>query len=248
MREMIENGDRIGEEIRHGRWLAERDPEAVWGWASPAGRLRAERRARWLSRAAQLGPGVRALEIGCGTGLFTERFSQSGAEITAIDLSPDLLALARRREGIGDNVGFVHSSLEGLAEGQRFDAVLGSSVLHHLDLRSALPKIRRLLAEDGRVAFAEPNGLNPQIFLQKRIPWLKRAAGDVATEISFTKWSISGLMEEAGYRQVSVTPRDWLHPAAPSQLIPALDSLQRVLERIPGLKELAGSLYIRGLR
>lgn len=245
---MIDEQERLRQEARHGRWLAEQGAEAIWGWASPAGRLRAERRAHWLTRAAGLGPGVRALEIGCGTGLFTKWFGASGAEITAIDLSPDLLALAQSREGIGENVRFVHSSLEAYSAERRFDAVVGSSVLHHLDLEGALSHILHLLDEDGRVAFAEPNGLNPQIVLQKRIPWLKRAAGDVATETSFTRWSITRQMREAGYRGVRVTPRDWLHPATPSLMIGPFNSLQSVLERIPGLKELAGSLYIRALR
>src|SRR4030042_80547 len=68
--------------------------EERWGWASPAGRGRAERRAGLVSRAAGLTPGARVLEIGCGNGLFTEKYCRSGAEIIAADLSPELIALA----------------------------------------------------------------------------------------------------------------------------------------------------------
>ena len=65
------------------RWEAERlqgetivrGEEAVWGWSSPAGQLRAARRAKFLVEAAGLGPGVRCLELGCGTGEFTARLA-----------------------------------------------------------------------------------------------------------------------------------------------------------------------------
>lgn len=187
---------------------------------------------------------MRALEVGCGTGLFTEIFAQSGAAITALDLSPELIELARRREGLGNEVEFVCSSVEAYSPESRFDVVLGSSVLHHLELPSALECIRVFLKRRGSMAFAEPNGLNPQIFVQKRVDWLKRKMGDVPTEISFTRWSIEQLLVRCGFRDTLVTPRDWLHPATPDSLIPPLLRLQELLERVPLVREFAGSLYL----
>ena len=89
--------ERAQHEIRHGEILAASEPERVWGWATPAGRIRAKRRTRLITEGAQLGPGVRALEIGCGTGLFTEMFAATGAQLLSVDISPHLLALAARR-------------------------------------------------------------------------------------------------------------------------------------------------------
>ncbi len=84
-------------EVAHGQRMAMGDPEATWGWESPAGRLRAGRRAELILKTARLGPGAHVLEIGCGTGLFTEIFAQSGAVIVAVDISEDLLDRARAR-------------------------------------------------------------------------------------------------------------------------------------------------------
>lgn len=57
---------RANNEIAHGEMLAMYETEVIWGWATPAGLLRAERRARLVAEGAGLQPGVRALEIGCG--------------------------------------------------------------------------------------------------------------------------------------------------------------------------------------
>src|SRR5437773_1072311 len=88
---------RAEHEISHGKWLAAKDTEKVWGWGTPAGRLRANRRASLIMDGAELAPEKRALEIGCGTGMFTEMFAASGATILAVDISAELLEKARLR-------------------------------------------------------------------------------------------------------------------------------------------------------
>lgn len=76
---------KIEHEVAHGRLLAENDAESLWGWGTPAGKVRAKRRAELIAQGAGLQPGTRALEIGCGTGLFTELFAQKGAQIVALE-------------------------------------------------------------------------------------------------------------------------------------------------------------------
>ena len=117
----------------------------MWGWATPAGQIRAKRRARLIAEGSRLGPGVRALEIGCGTGLFTEMFAATGAELLSIDISPHLLALAARRGLPEDRVTFRVTRFEDCEAEGPFDAVIGSSVLHHLEVETALQNIFELL-------------------------------------------------------------------------------------------------------
>src|SRR6266700_4241287 len=85
--------ERIAKEIQHGRLLAEHGAGEVWNWESPAGKLRWARRVRMLS--SHLRPGMAVLELGCGTGYFTRELARSGAEIAAIDVSIDLLEIAK---------------------------------------------------------------------------------------------------------------------------------------------------------
>jgi SAM-dependent methyltransferase len=236
---------RAEHEIAHGRYLAGLDTETAWGWGTPAGQRRAARRAQIIGAGARLGPGVRALEIGCGTGLFTTYFAATGAEVLAVDISPDLLAIARERPIAGNRVRFQVAQFETLDAEDPFDAVIGSSVLHHLDLGSALPNVFRLLKPGGWFSFAEPNMLNPQVFLERHVPALRARMHVSPDETAFVRWRFAADLAAHGFEEVSITPFDWLHPSTPAMLIGTVLFGGRVLERLPGVREFAGSLAIR---
>lgn len=239
------NRSRVDERTQRERehWAAlSGDPDVVFGWASPAGRLRAERRAALVADAARLGPGVRALEVGCGTGLFTEKWARSGADLLAIDLSPDLLARARQRV-LPATARVIERRFEDLAEGS-FDAVIGSSVLHHLDVPRALEQLRSLLVPGGRLAFAEPNMRNPQVFAMLNVPGLRPLMAATPDETAFFSGAIARALRRAGFVDVRVRPFDWLHPATPSAAIPLVRRVGAALERVPIVRGFAGSLLL----
>src|SRR5215467_1653385 len=85
--------ERIAREIQHGRFLAQHGAGEIWNWESPAGKVRWARRVNMLS--SHLKRGMTVLELGCGTGYFTKELVRSGADIVAIDVSPELLEIAR---------------------------------------------------------------------------------------------------------------------------------------------------------
>ena len=239
---------RAAHEIEHGRKLARLETEHVWGWATPAGRRRADRRAELIVRGGALAPGKRALEIGCGTGNFTEMFARSGAQIVAVDISPELLEKARGRGLPEAQVRFLAKPFEQCDVDGPFDAVIGSSILHHLDIRPALAKILALLKPGGAMCFAEPNMVNPQILIQKNVPWIRERLGDSPDETAFIRGPLRRLLLTTGFENVSITPFDWLHPATPRPLIGAVSAAGKLLEKTPLLKEFAGSLLIRACR
>ncbi len=241
-----DSSQRSEHEVAHGAKLAGGDPERTWGWGTPAGHLRARRRGMMIATGAAMGPGKRVLEIGCGTGLFTTMFTGTGASIVAVDLSPDLLALARKRNLPG--VTFLEKPFETCGAEGPFDAVVGSSILHHLDMNVALPQILGLLKPGGTMCFAEPNMVNPQIFLQKNIPWLKKKLGDSPDETAFVRGGLRKMMTRAGFSDIEIRPFDWLHPYTPAVLISALKTMEACVERLPLIREFAGSLFIRARR
>lgn len=233
-------------EIEHGRSIADR-AEQVWNWSSPAGRRRAERRAELIIAGAELTRDDTVLELGCGTGIFTERFAAVGCRVVAVDVSQDLLELAASRS-IDGAVVFRTDDAEQLSFGDGlFDAVVGSSVLHHLDLGRALGEIHRVLRPGGRIAFAEPNMLNPQIAAQRLVPAFRRWAGESPEETAFVRWPLKGQLAEAGFVGVGIEPFDFLHPATPPFMIGAVRAFGSALEQIPVVREIAGSLLIRGV-
>jgi 2-polyprenyl-3-methyl-5-hydroxy-6-metoxy-1,4-benzoquinol methylase len=236
---------RADREILHGMKLARADAETIWGWGTPAGQRRAERRGRLIAEGAGLRAGMNALEIGCGTGVFTAVFAASGARIVAVDISPDLLARARQRGLPAEQVCFLEKRFEDCDIDGPFDAVIGSSVLHHLDVPKALARIFELLRPGGALSFAEPNLLNPQIFVQKNVPWIKRRLGDSPDETAFVRWKLARLLQQTGFQDMRITPFDWLHPITPRALIGAVSAAGSCLERLPLVREFAGSLFIR---
>lgn len=233
-------------EIGHGRKLAEGDTETIWGWGTPAGRCRAARRGRRIAEAAQLKPGMRVLEIGCGTNLFTDMFAQSGARLVAVDISSDLLEKAHLQDLPRHQVIFLQKRFEDCDVDGPFDAVIGSSILHHLEIEVALKKIYELLKPGGVMSFAEPNMLNPQAFLLFKLRFLFPYVSP--DETAFTRGQMKKLLAGSGFERTEITPCDWLHPAVPASWIRAVQRIGAFLEKTPVVREFSGSLYIRARR
>jgi ubiquinone/menaquinone biosynthesis C-methylase UbiE len=237
---------RLAREVEHHREIADR-AEIIWNWDSPSGRRRAVRRVELFVALAALGPGRTALELGCGTGLFTARVAACGASVQGIDLSPDLLAAARARTAGLANVRLTCGNAEQTpyAAGT-FDAVYGSSVLHHLDLDRALAEMARVLKPGGLLAFAEPNIVNPQVAVMFHLHLTKRYFGVSPDEMAFSRFRAQSALRRAGFAAVRVRPFDFVHPSTPQPLVGAVARVGRWLERVPLVREIAGSLLITG--
>jgi SAM-dependent methyltransferase len=238
--------ERVAQEIRHGRLLAKQGPGEIWNWESPAGKLRWARRVKMLS--SHLKRGMNVLELGCGAGYFTKELVRSGADIVAIDVSPELLEIARSNCSAPNVQYQLENAYELSCDDAVFDSVVGSSVLHHLEIEKALRDVYRVLKPAGRIYFTEPNMLNPQIAIQKNIPWIKRKLGDSPDETAFFRWPLRRLLEQTGYRDIRIDPFDFLHPKTPTLLINRVSQFGRFLEKMPIVSEFAGSLYIRAVK
>jgi SAM-dependent methyltransferase len=238
--------ERIAKEIEHGRFLAEHGAGEIWNWEGPAGKQRWSRRVKMLSN--HIRSGMTVLELGCGTGYFTKELARCGADIVAVDVSPELLEIARA-DCPAKNVRYeIQNACALTYRGAVFDSVVGSSVLHHLEIREALREIYRVLKSGGTIYFTEPNMLNPQIAIQKNVSWVKRKLGDSPDETAFFRWPLQRLLERTGFRDVRIDPFDFLHPKTPRLLVSRLNALGRFLENMPMISEFAGSFYIRAVK
>lgn len=237
---------RIRNEIEHGRYLASHNAGEIWNWETPAGKIRMERRVKMLTDSLQ--DGMKVLELGCGTGLFTRRIAEKQVQITAIDISDDLIEIARKNI-TNENVIFCTANAVCLPFPDcHFDAVIGSSVLHHLEILPALAEIYRVLNPGGFMSFTEPNMLNPQIALQKNIPALKRRLGDSPDETAFIAWKLRKKIKRYGFTRIQIEPFDFLHPGLPAWLIRFVMPLSSLAESIPLLKYISGSLFIQAYK
>ncbi len=125
------------------------DVEARHWWALGMWRLAAY----WLDDLLAGRSGLRALDVGCGTGLTALRLSNRPeiATVIGLDPSPDALRHATRRHGLPIVRG---SALDLPFEDSRFDVVTCFDVLQHLPAtgdRRAVNELRRVLTPGGVV-------------------------------------------------------------------------------------------------
>ncbi len=78
------------------------------------------------------GPG-RALDLGCGSGVFSVSLAKRGYEVTGIDLMPRAIEMAKERAKREDaRVNWVNADLLGWTTPSTFDLILDSGCLHSL--------------------------------------------------------------------------------------------------------------------
>jgi SAM-dependent methyltransferase len=130
-------------------------------------------------------------------------------------------------------------------ENDSFDAVIGISTLHHLDMAKALPEINRVLKKEGLFVFTEPNMLNPVVFLEIKIKWLRERLFVSENESAFLRWNLKRILNKNGFSNIRIIPFDMLHPQLPERMMNAFVKVSGVIEKTPILNEFLGSLQIR---
>lgn len=106
-----------------------------------------------ISEYAQLSPGSRLLEIGCGTGQATVPFLEMGHNVTAVEIGGDLAAFTRQKLSVFSNLVVAHEAFEDFQSAPAsYDLVFSASAFHWLPKKSAYEQARRLLKPGGTLA------------------------------------------------------------------------------------------------
>ncbi len=135
------------------RWWDENGPQKALHALNPA-------RLAYVAARVPL-QDARVLDVGCGAGLLSEALARSGAQVTAIDLAPDLIKVAKlHRLESGVDVDYRLQSAEALAPEMpgRFDAVTCMEMLEHVpDPGAILAACATLLKPGGRLLVSTLN-------------------------------------------------------------------------------------------
>ena len=102
----------------------------------------------------------RLLDFGCGKGGSSVTFAKIGYEVFGFDLAPNNISIAERlaqKYGVSDRI---HLSV-GVAEklnypAEHFDMIVGTDILHHVDISQSLAECSRVLKKGGLAVFHEP--------------------------------------------------------------------------------------------
>ena len=135
------------------RWWDPRGPQKALHALNPA-------RLGYVAERVQLRDAA-VLDVGCGGGLLSEALAQAGAKVTAIDLAPNLLKVARLH-GLesGIKVDYREMPVEALAEQApaSFDAITCMEMLEHVpEPASIIEACAKLLKPGGRLFLSTLN-------------------------------------------------------------------------------------------
>lgn len=128
---------------------------------------------RVYDRVAELARGPEVLDLGCGTGNVTLRLARRGLRVTGIDLSPDMLEVARQKPVRDASVRWICAGAVELIdhfERESFDtivAVLLLSELSSAEQAESLRQCHRLLRPRGQLLLADE--VRPPTFARRAL-------------------------------------------------------------------------------
>jgi cyclopropane fatty-acyl-phospholipid synthase-like methyltransferase len=115
--------------------------------------------ARAIKDAVDLSPGMRAVDLGGGTGRLSILLAEQVGSVVVTDPSPGMVRVAQERieaAGLSDRVRAVQADLTTDRLDGTYDVVWSSMALHHVhDLDGLLQSVARLLVDGGRLAIAD---------------------------------------------------------------------------------------------
>lgn len=95
----------------------------------------------------------RALDIGCGTGLFARRLAQRAHTVVGIDQDPAVIATARALSTGTPNIDYIQADLADCDLGnQSYDYICCIASIHHMPFAETVTRLREALAPDGALA------------------------------------------------------------------------------------------------
>jgi len=199
-----------------------------------------------------LQPGMRVVDCGCGSGIFTKLIHNQGFLASGLDLSQGLIELAGRSY---PEIEFIVGDVENLPfDSDSLDGVLLSGIIHHLpDPSKCAKEIFRVLKPNGVFVAFDPNRLNPFMWLYRdRTSPFYSSEGVTENERPIIAAEIAQVFTQAGfdvatsylsglnYRYIASNNLRWA--------LPIYNFLDDALFRLPFLKSCSAFVLTRGVK
>ena len=162
------------------------------------------------------------MDFGSGSGRMTFPYLAKGYNVHAVDSSEeslsDLLSLYDKNKDSSWGRLTVSTSIP---SDKKFDAVIGSDILHHVNITLYLPLIQKSLKQRGVIVFSEPNAWH--------LPWYFFIFFSLSWEIEkgilqCTRNNFYKELKKAGFRDIHIDG----HGLIPTKLLDPIPSLSRL--------------------
>ena len=150
--------------------------------AGHAKKIKNEIVANWIR------PGIKVLDVGCGTGELLDNAARAGADVTGIDISEEMLQVARKRfeaPALKGKAALYHTGVTELDElfaDNAFDVITSTLVfseLHAAERIWAMNEFHRILKPSGVLVLADE--VRPRSFLKRLVYAIIRVPLAIAT-------------------------------------------------------------------
>jgi dolichol-phosphate mannosyltransferase len=206
--------------------------------ARRAGPITAARGLRWRANVVRhtfhILPGQSILELGAGSGLWTEHLVEvlrGENPVSGVTFDAELADVASARRLPGARVLSVRD-LSAVAQSGPYDYVVGDHCLGHDEYAEVLELLQSVLKPGGQMLLFEANRWNP------------RARLAVGRRKVLRKYRLMQTASEHGFVDIQLTPYDLVSPGLPTSVL----RLAYLIEQLPVLKELSECVIISARR
>ncbi len=209
----------------------------------------------WMRRA--LRPGARVADIGCGSGRQAVPLVGHGCEVIGLDLSEEMLRVARRKLATTHGLGkadFVVASAEALpVRSAAVDASVIYGSLHHFaDAEAAVREAARVIEPGGQFYMLEPHDspVRPVFeWLMKRWTlWEEEAADEPLFNAQQWQSWLGSCGVRPSIRYSTYLPPHLFYALGGKAGEVVLSGTDRLFGSLPGVRRLAGVIIAEGVK
>ncbi len=185
------------------------------------------------------------LDLGCGTGyasLINNTISKNKIKVISTDISKVECIMGKKHaKGIGRYQEFIVSDASNLPfKDDSFDSAYCIGVLHHiLEYRNVLKEMSRI---SKKFCCVEPNAMNPARRLFQRTEIAKKA-GDTR---SFHMKDLKNDFISFGLKNIKCKRINCIYPIAEGKALDIMIRMEPIVEKIPVLNLISGSVAVYG--
>jgi ubiquinone/menaquinone biosynthesis C-methylase UbiE len=192
------------------------------------------------------------VDLGCGSGAFTDILSRKGICAFGLDLSQGLLEVGNKRYS---GTQFVAGDVEHLPfEDESLDFVLLSGIIHHLpNPFKCAQEVHRILKPGGQFAGFDPNRFNPFMFLYRdRSSPFYSPKGVTENERPVVPKQVASIFQSVGFNVttdfLSRLEYRYVASGAVRWLLPLYNALDNILFRPKPLRRFSAFVITRGTK